>query len=147
MIPGLEAARFARFGQMHRNTFINAPKLLEATLQTRDRPDIFFAGQLSGVEGYLGNIATGMLAGVNAARRALGRELIVLPRETMLGSLCHYVSHADPGTFQPMKANLGLLPPLPTSQRLHRRERAAAHAERSARQLHEALSTSEPHCA
>jgi len=131
MIPGLENCRFARFGQMHRNTFINAPKLLKETLQTRASDDILFAGQLTGVEGYLGNIATGLLAGINAARRVNGEAPLVLPRETMLGALCHYVSHADPARFQPMKANIGLLPPLQDGKRRKRRERAVAHAERS----------------
>lgn len=137
MIPGLESCRFARYGQMHRNTFINAPRLLNETLQTRASDDLLFAGQLTGVEGYLGNIATGLLAGVNAARRVSGHSPLVLPRETMLGALCHYVSHADPASFQPMKANIGLLPPLPDGRRRNRRERAAAHAERSADYLRE----------
>lgn len=131
MIPGLQNARFARYGQMHRNTFINAPRVLRPTLQHRERADLFFAGQITGVEGYLGNIATGLLAGVNAARLLRGEAPLVLPPETMLGALCHYVTHADPKTFQPMKANFGILPPLPDGRRRNRRQRAQAYAARA----------------
>ncbi|MHB8629370.1 MAG: methylenetetrahydrofolate--tRNA-(uracil(54)-C(5))-methyltransferase (FADH(2)-oxidizing) TrmFO [Aggregatilineales bacterium] len=111
MIPGLQNAEFVRLGEMHRNTFINAPTLLLPTLQYRTRADLFFAGQITGVEGYAGNIATGLLAGLNAARLLHGQTPITLPPTTMLGALCHYVTHAEPGHFQPMKANYGLLPP------------------------------------
>jgi methylenetetrahydrofolate--tRNA-(uracil-5-)-methyltransferase len=131
MIPGLGRARFARYGQMHRNTFVNAPQILDSTLQTRVRQDLILAGQITGVEGYLGNIATGAVAGINAARLAQGEGLESLPLETMLGSLLHYISHADAKDFQPMKANIGLLPPLAGRPIRSRRERAAAHAERS----------------
>ncbi len=130
MIPGLEEAEFVRYGQMHRNTFINAPLLLEPTMQFRRRPDLFFAGQITGVEGYVGNAATGWVAGFNAARLLRGKPPVALPRTTMIGALCHYVSHADPGTFQPMKANFGLLPPLPRRYR-KKRERYRAYAERA----------------
>jgi len=143
MIPGLEQAQFARYGQMHRNTFLNSPRLLLPTLQFRGRPDLFFAGQLTGVEGYLGNIATGLLAGLNAARWVRGEQPWALPRETMLGALCHYVSHASPETFQPMKANLGILPALPETGRQGRRGRAQAHAARSRQALETAWPTSE----
>lgn len=112
MVPGLENAEFARYGQMHRNTFIAAPQLLQPTLQVREYPDLFFAGQLTGVEGYMGNIATGLLAGVNAARFLQGLPTLALPETTMLGALCHYITHAGLETFQPMKANYGILPPL-----------------------------------
>jgi methylenetetrahydrofolate--tRNA-(uracil-5-)-methyltransferase len=112
MIPGLEKAEFERYGQMHRNTFIASPRLLRPTLQSNDRDNLFFAGQITGVEGYMGNIATGLLAGWNAARLLSGANPIELPCETMLGALCHYVTHADMKNFQPMKANFGLLPPL-----------------------------------
>jgi methylenetetrahydrofolate--tRNA-(uracil-5-)-methyltransferase len=111
-IPGLARAEFVRYGQMHRNTFVNAPLLLDATMEFRQEPGLFFAGQITGVEGYVGSVGCGWLAGVNAARCALGQPLVTLPPTTMLGALCHYVSHADPATFQPMKANFGLLPPL-----------------------------------
>ena len=112
MIPGLENAEFVRYGQMHRNTFIASPKLLRPTLQFIDRDDLFFAGQITGVEGYVGNMATGLLAGINAARLQHGQELFTLPQTTMLGALCHYVTHADLKDFQPMKANFGILPAL-----------------------------------
>jgi methylenetetrahydrofolate--tRNA-(uracil-5-)-methyltransferase len=111
LIPGLENAEFLRYGMMHRNTYINAPQLLQPTLQFRGRADLFFAGQITGVEGYVGNVGTGLLAGVNAARLWNGRYPIILPTNTMLGALCHYVTHAEAKEFQPMKANFGLLPP------------------------------------
>lgn len=134
MIPGLQNAEFARYGQMHRNTFIAAPKLLRPTLQARARDDLFFAGQITGVEGYMGNIATGLLAGWNAARLLRGLPPLELPRETMLGALCWYITHADLKDFQPMKANFGILPPLEEEAR-GKRERGAAHARRSAERL------------
>ena len=122
MIPGLENAEFIRYGQMHRNTFIFSPGLLRPTLQFLSRDDLFFAGQIIGVEGYMGNIATGLLAGMNAARYLHGQEPIVLPSTTMLGALCHYITEASPRDFQPMKANFGILSPyedsLPRSKRL-----------------------------
>lgn len=112
MIPGLENAEFVRYGMMHRNTFINSPVLLRPTLQWRGRDDLFFAGQITGVEGYMGNAGTGLVAGINAARLIQGQAPLVFPPTTMLGALCHYVTHADPKDFQPMKANFGILPPL-----------------------------------
>ncbi|HEY67560.1 MAG TPA: FADH(2)-oxidizing methylenetetrahydrofolate--tRNA-(uracil(54)-C(5))-methyltransferase TrmFO [Thermoflexia bacterium] len=130
LIPGLERAEFVRYGQMHRNTFINAPLLLEPTMEFRGRPGLFFAGQITGVEGYVGSVGSGWVAGVNVARFVLGEEPLVLPRTTMLGALCHYVSHADPATFQPMKANFGLLPPLEPPVR-NKRKRYRAYAERA----------------
>ncbi len=133
-IPGLEKAEFVRYGQMHRNTFIASPKLLRPTLQTNQREDLFFAGQIIGVEGYLGNIASGLLAGWNAACLLNGENPLELPRETMLGALCYYVTHAELKDFQPMKANFGLLPPV-TGKFNGKRERAAAHAERAAQAL------------
>jgi len=131
MIPGLENAEFVRYGQMHRNTFIASPKLLRPTLQFINRDDLFFAGQITGVEGYMGNIATGLLAGINAARLHRGQKLFTLPQTTMLGTLCHYVTHADLKDFQPMKANFGILPALEDTNRPNKRERAAAYANRS----------------
>ncbi len=110
LIPGLEQAEFTRFGQMHRNTYIFAPQALKPTLQSMRRADLFMAGQLIGVEGYAGNIASGWLAGVNASRYLRGKPLLELPRETMLGSLIYYITHASEKDFQPMKANFGLLP-------------------------------------
>lgn len=119
LIPGLENAEFLRYGMMHRNTYINAPQMLHATMQFRARADLFFAGQITGVEGYVGNAATGLLAGVNAARLLLGRHPVIPPPHTMLGALCHYITHAEAKTFQPMKANFGLFdqPPQKTGKK------------------------------
>lgn len=117
MIPGLAQTEFMRYGMMHRNTYINSPVLLEPTMQWRTRPDLFFAGQIVGVEGYVGNIASGLLAGINVVRLVRGQALITLPKTTMLGALAHYVTHASPKDFQPMKANFGILPPLTTKIR------------------------------
>jgi methylenetetrahydrofolate--tRNA-(uracil-5-)-methyltransferase len=130
MIPGLEGAEFIRFGQIHRNTYINAPALLAPTLQLRTRPEVFFAGQISGVEGYVESIATGLLAGMHAATLATGGEPRAVPRETALGSLCHYVSGADPKNYQPANITFDLLPQLDdeTRHRL-RRDKKARHAE------------------
>jgi methylenetetrahydrofolate--tRNA-(uracil-5-)-methyltransferase len=130
LIPGLENATFVRMGQMHRNTFMNAPTLLNPTMQFRKRKDLFFAGQITGIEGYVGNIATGLLAAVNMARHLQGIPLWTLPDTTMLGSLCHYVSHAEPKHFQPMKANFGIMPPLPHRMK-NKRARYAAYSERA----------------
>ena len=131
MIPGLENAEFERFGQMHRNTFIASPKLLRPTLQNITRDDLFFAGQITGVEGYMGNIATGLLAGINAARLLAGKNMLTLPDETMLGALCHYITHADLKDFQPMKANFGILPALTLEKRTGKRERGQLYADRA----------------
>jgi len=130
LIPGLESAAFLRYGQIHRNTYINAPALLDATLQLRREPRIFFAGQISGVEGYVESIATGLLAGRNAAAVARGESPWMPPRETALGSLCAYISGADPSNYQPANITFDLLPPLDagTQTRL-RRDRAARRAE------------------
>ena len=130
-IPGLMRARFARFGQMHRNTFVNAPRVLRPTLQLHKRDTLLLAGQITGVEGYLGNIATGLLAGMNAAQVGLGRPPVVLPSTTILGALCRYITQADSRSFQPMKANLGLLDDLPNAPR-GKPQRGAAYASRSA---------------
>ena len=130
MIPGLEKAEFLRFGQIHRNTYINAPALLAATLQLRSSPRVFFAGQISGVEGYTESIATGLIAGLNAAALARGEEPRVFPRQTALGSLCHYISSADPSDYQPANITFDLLPPLDEEARWRlRRDRKARHAE------------------
>jgi methylenetetrahydrofolate--tRNA-(uracil-5-)-methyltransferase len=116
LIPGLERAQFMRYGMMHRNTYINSPELLHATMQYRARANLFFAGQIVGVEGYVGNAGTGLLAGINAARLLQGQHPLLLPTVTMLGALCHYVSHAEARSFQPMKANFGLLPQAETAR-------------------------------
>jgi len=148
MLPGLENARFERLGQMHRNTFLAAPKLLRPTLQFRGRGDLFCAGQLTGIEGYAGNVASGLLAGWNAARVLNDEGPLTLPSETMLGALCHYVTHADPAHFQPMKSNMGLLPALPPPQgrrkKRKKRERQAAYAERALACLDDFLAGADP---
>lgn len=131
LIPGLENAEFERYGQMHRNTFIASPKLLRPTLQYITRDDLFFAGQITGVEGYMGNIATGLLAGINMTRLLNKKPLLTLPRETMLGALCHYITHASLKDFQPMKANFGILPQFEFDKKIGKRERGRAYAERA----------------
>jgi methylenetetrahydrofolate--tRNA-(uracil-5-)-methyltransferase len=134
-IPGLENAEFSRFGQMHRNTFIHSPALLRPTLQYNSREDLFFAGQITGVEGYAGNIATGLLAGWNASRVIQGIKPLELPHTTMIGALCYYVTTAKPEDFQPMKANFGLLPTLQDGIKRGKKERGKAYAERSVIEL------------
>ncbi len=145
MIPGLEHAEFVRHGHMHRNTFINSPLLLDATLRysaqkTGNNPaapaheSLFFAGQVMGVEGYVGNAATGLLAGVNAAALIRNEPLVELPATTMLGALCYYISHADPVGFQPMKANFGILPALENPPK-DKRQRSALYAQRAIRDM------------
>jgi methylenetetrahydrofolate--tRNA-(uracil-5-)-methyltransferase len=130
LIPGLERAEFLRFGQIHRNTYINAPALLAPTLQLRARPQVLFAGQISGVEGYVEAIATGLMAGTHAAALAAGETPRALPRETALGSLCHYVSGADARDYQPANITFDLLPPLEESERQRlRHDKKARHAE------------------
>lgn len=143
MIPGLENAHFERYGQMHRNTFINSPALLWSSLQYRDRAELFFAGQITGVEGYAGNIATGLLAGLNVARLHVGLSPLTFPSTTMLGALCHYIVHASPADFQPMKANFGILPAVSGMDKVGRRQRAQAFAERALRDLDEFLERTE----
>ena len=134
-IPGLTGAEFIRFGQMHRNTFIASPKLLKPTLQSVSRKDLFFAGQIVGVEGYMGNIGSGLLAGMNAARYLRGLPLMEMPTTTMLGALCHYITHAEMQDFQPMKANFGIIPPITPAIKMGKHERALAARERSLRDL------------
>ena len=112
LIPGLENARFLRYGQIHRNTYINAPTLLRETLQMKEHPHIFFAGQICGVEGYVESIAAGLMAGIHAAALATGGESVPPPRETALGSLVHYITHANAKNFQPANITFDLLPPL-----------------------------------
>ena len=112
MIPALKNAEFLRYGVMHRNTFLDSPRLLNADYSMRKRPDLFFAGQITGVEGYMESAGSGVLAGLNAARRLRGQDPLVLPRETMLGALAGYISDPSVKNFQPMGANFGVLPPL-----------------------------------
>lgn len=130
MIPGLENADFIRFGQIHRNTYINAPALLGPTLQLRTRPEIFFAGQISGVEGYVEAISTGLIAGRNAAALAAGVQPRPFPPDTALGSLCHYISGADAANYQPANITFDLLPQLDEAARRRlRHDKRARHAE------------------
>jgi methylenetetrahydrofolate--tRNA-(uracil-5-)-methyltransferase len=112
LIPGLENARFLRYGQIHRNTYINAPTLLTETLQMKEHPNVLFAGQICGVEGYVESIATGLLAGVQAAALAQNSTPIPPPRASAFGSLTNYITHADPKRFQPANITFDLLPPL-----------------------------------
>lgn len=134
MIPGLEQAEFTRFGQMHRNTYINSPKLLLPTLQSVTRNDLFFCGQLAGVEGYVGNIASGLLAGLNTSRLVKGEQPLVFPVETMIGALHHYITHSGEVGFQPIKANFGLLPPLDKIPQ-NKQERGYCYAKRALEKL------------
>lgn len=131
MIPGLEAAEFVRYGVMHRNTYVNAPLLLDLTCQLRDHPGIYLAGQMTGVEGYLESAAIGILTGINAARFAQGRESAVPPRESVLGSLCHYLVETDPKRFSPMNSNWGIVPELPGPMIRDKREKARLKGERA----------------
>ena len=129
MIPGLEQAEFVRLGSMHRNTFINAPSLLLATCQLKNDPRIFFAGQITGVEGYVESASSGFLAGVNAARLAKGEELTVPPAETAIGALVVHITNAEAAHFQPMNVNYGLFPPLP-GKKIKKKEKRGLLAQR-----------------
>ncbi|WP_141603432.1 FADH(2)-oxidizing methylenetetrahydrofolate--tRNA-(uracil(54)-C(5))-methyltransferase TrmFO [Terrilactibacillus laevilacticus] len=130
LIPGLEDANIVRYGVMHRNTFINSSKLLKPTYQYRERENLFFAGQMTGVEGYVESAASGLVAGINAARIALGKDPVTFPEETAIGSMAHYITTANAKNFQPMNANFGLFPVLPEKIR-NKRERNAQHAKRA----------------
>ncbi len=130
MIPGLENAEFVRFGVMHRNTFINSPKLLNKDLSLKANSDIFFAGQLSGVEGYMESAASGIICGINAAKKVLGEEAVILPEFSMIGALLNYITDETVENFQPMGANFGILPPLSEKIR-DKRERYQAFSNRS----------------
>jgi len=130
LIPGLENAEFVRFGVMHRNTFINSPKLLEPTLRMKDRQQIFFAGQITGVEGYVESASNGLIAGINAARMLTGKDLLILPPTTSHGALCHYITTAPAKHFQPMNVTFGLFAPLEKRIR-NKKERGALLAQRA----------------
>ncbi len=140
LIPGLANAEFLRYGMMHRNTFVNSPLLLQPTMQFRQRADLFFAGQITGVEGYIGNAGSGLVAGLNAARLLRHEAPIEFSRTTMLGALCHYVTHADPADFQPMKANYGILPPLANAPR-GKRDRYRIFSERALGDMRAAIAS------
>ena len=131
MIPGLEHADFLRYGVMHRNTFLCSPELLDADYSFRDNHDLYFAGQMTGVEGYIESAASGFAAGLNAARRALGQEPFLFPRVTMIGAMAHYISHGDKTLFQPMNANFGVMPPLDGKVRGGKRVRNEALSRRA----------------
>jgi methylenetetrahydrofolate--tRNA-(uracil-5-)-methyltransferase len=130
LIPGLENAEIVRYGVMHRNTFINSPKVLKATYQFKNREDLFFAGQMTGVEGYVESAASGLIAGINAGRFVLGESPVEFPAETAMGSMAHYITTTNAKNFQPMNANFGLLPNLPGKIK-NKQERNEAHANRA----------------
>jgi methylenetetrahydrofolate--tRNA-(uracil-5-)-methyltransferase len=117
LIPGLENAEIVRYGVMHRNTFINSPKSLEATYQSKERKTLFFAGQMTGVEGYVESAASGLIAGINAARMAKGQDPLIFPAESAMGSMARYITETNPKSFQPMNVNFGLFPQLPVKIR------------------------------
>jgi methylenetetrahydrofolate--tRNA-(uracil-5-)-methyltransferase len=137
LIPGLEQAEFVRFGMVHRNTYINAPTVLLETWQTRARPDLFFAGQISGVEGYVESAASGLMAGRNAAALVLNRPLSVPPRTTAIGALAYYVSHANPAHYQPANITFGIMAPLGAAEAARRKkaDRKLACGERALEEL------------
>ena len=145
LIPGLEKAEFTRFGHMHRNTFIFSPGHLNNSLQALERKNLFFAGQISGIEGYLGNIATGLLAGMNAARVIRGEVPVEFPRTTMIGALCSYIASAKREDYQPMKANFGILAKLDGDIQKGKQLRGELYAERSQYFLNGYLSKLECH--
>lgn len=130
LIPGLEEAMFVRYGSMHRNTYINSPRLLEPTLQMKGRPGLFFAGQITGVEGYMESAATGILAGINARRRLCSMPPLIMSEDTMIGALVYFITSARSQDFQPVNANFGILPPLATTIK-NKNERYMAYVERA----------------
>lgn len=127
LIPGMENADFLQFGQIHRNTFINSPQILNEALQTRKKPNIFFAGQITGVEGYIESVGTGWLAGINAARLAKGEDMITAPNLSAIGALCRYVSNVETKNFQPVNITFGLLEQLPVELRKKHRNKRERH--------------------
>ena len=135
MIPGLEEAEFLRYGVMHRNTYLDSPGLLTPTYAMEKHPDIFFAGQMTGVEGYIESAGSGMVAGINAARRAQGRDACVFPQSTMLGAMAAYVSHGGVGAFVPMNANFGIIQPLESRVKGGKTARNQALADRALAQI------------
>jgi methylenetetrahydrofolate--tRNA-(uracil-5-)-methyltransferase len=139
MIPGLENATFERFGQMHRNTYIDSPTLLTPQLSFKKSPGLFVAGQLSGIEGYAGNIASGLVTGINAARYLRQLPPMILPNSTMTGALIHYITNAESQAFQPIKAMFGLLPKLDNQPRLSKRVRYQKYAQRALEDLNKYL--------
>ena len=142
LIPGLENAEFVRFGMIHRNTYINGPTVLRDTWQTKHRDELFFAGQISGVEGYVESAASGLIAGRNAAARVLGQPLRVPPRTTAIGALAYYVSHADPRHYQPTNITFGIMPPL--EDRVARARKKLALSERALADLDSWIKQGQP---
>lgn len=138
MITGLKDAEFVRYGVMHRNTYLNSPQLLDRHFRLKSNPDIYFAGQMTGVEGYIESAASGIYAGFTLARKLLGKNEITLPKETMLGALSAYVEEGSPSGFQPMGSNMGILPELPERIR-GKQEKYAVLAKRALAALDEAL--------
>ena len=134
MIPALHDAEYVRYGVMHRNTFLDSPRLLSADYAMLDTPNLFFAGQMTGVEGYMESASSGMMAGINAVKRMKGEPSVILPPTTMIGALSRYIADSTVKDFQPMGANLGILPPLTETIR-DKRQRAAAYAQRSLEDL------------
>lgn len=140
LIPGLENVEIVRYGVMHRNTFINSPKVLKPTYQFKNREDLFFAGQMTGVEGYVESAASGLLAGINAARLVMGQEPVQFPQETAMGSMAHYITSTNAKTFQPMNANFGLFPEL--GERIKsKKDRYEAHANRALQTIQKFVKT------
>ena len=142
MIPGLENAQFVRYGVMHRNTYLRSPEFLNATYQTKKRSDLPFAGQMTGVEGYVESAASGLYAGINAALIAQGKEPVIFPEETMMGAMAHYITHASPKHFQPINANFGIIPRLEKRIR-EKRERNLALSQRALTVLEEFKTTAD----
>jgi methylenetetrahydrofolate--tRNA-(uracil-5-)-methyltransferase len=137
LIPGLETAEFLQYGQIHRNTFINSPKILNETLATRENPSLFFAGQITGVEGYVESVATGWLAGLNAVRILRGQAMLTAPLTSAIGALCRYVSNVETKNFQPVNITFGLLEPLPVDLRKKHRNKRERHVVQVERALND----------
>jgi methylenetetrahydrofolate--tRNA-(uracil-5-)-methyltransferase len=135
LIPGLERAEFARYGSIHRNTFVNAPKVLTPYLQLKNYPNVFLAGQITGVEGYVESTAMGLVAGINAYRLIKGKDLVILPPETAIGSLVHYLQFSNPKHFQPMNVNWGLFPEISGKRKIKKEEKVRALVERALKAL------------
>ena len=136
LIPGLENAEFVKYGRMHKNTYINSPQILNATYQTKKYPNIFFAGQITGVEGYVESSASGIYAAINMLRYLKGEELLVFPKETIMGSMANYISipHTD---FQPMNANFGIVPELDSNVKIKKKDRKLLYGERAVNTMKE----------